>query len=154
WVNASVDMYESQFKSRIVTSFDPDQGISVDRNIGNVNLMGVDAAVNLFPIADFAIYSGVSFEHPKVQPSPAPTIKLSATGASIALAGKELVETPNWTFNQRVQYKIEGFTLGFGYKFYGRTYATDNNDFKLPGYTVFNADIAYDLGELGWKGAS
>ncbi len=150
----SLDVYTSQFKNRIVTTFDADQGISVDRNIGNVNLTGVDLAVNLFPMDGLALYSGASYEHTKVQPSALSTIRLSATGASIALAGKELVETPNWTFNQRIQYKVYGFTFGFGYKFYGRTFATDDNSFKLPGYTLFNADIAYDLANLGWKGAS
>jgi iron complex outermembrane receptor protein len=153
-VQASIDLYNSQFKNRIVTSFDQDQGISVDRNIGSVNLDGVDAAVNVFPIDGLSIYSSVAYEHTRVAASPFSTIKLSATGASISLTGKQIVETPEWTASQRYQYKIAGFTFGVGGKLTGREYATDNNDFRIPSYIVFNADIGYDLGELGWDGAS
>ena len=42
-VTASLTGYNTQFKNRIVTSFDQEQGICIDRNIGSVNVDGVDA---------------------------------------------------------------------------------------------------------------
>ncbi|HJR56726.1 MAG TPA: hypothetical protein VJ798_09120, partial [Rhizomicrobium sp.] len=60
-------------------------------------------------------------------------------------------ETPNWTLSQRFQYKIAGFNIGLGAKYTGRRYATDTNDFRVPSYVLVDADITYDLGELGWE---
>ncbi len=37
-----VVVWNSQFRNRIVTTFDPDQGISIDHNLGTVNMAGVD----------------------------------------------------------------------------------------------------------------
>ena len=154
-VTGSFDFYNSQFKNRIVTSFDPDQGVSVDRNIGSVNLDGVDAAVNLFPLDGLSIYTSVGYEHTRVSASPLSTIRLNAAGTvSVDIAGKEIVETPNWTIDQRYQYKIDGFTLGVGGKFVGRRYATDRNDYKVPSYFTANADISYDLTGVGVPGTS
>lgn len=152
-VNLTVDAYNNQFKNRIVTSFDPEQGISLDRNIGSVNVNGVDAEFGLFPFDGFSTYTSVSYFHSRVSDTPDARICLNPPGCtSIAnLVGKEVVETPNWTLSQRFQYKIAGFNIGLGAKYTGRRYATDTNDFRVPSYVLVDADITYDLGELGWE---
>jgi iron complex outermembrane receptor protein len=71
----------------------------------------------------------------------------------VNLVGKEVAETPNWTISQRFQYKIAGFNFGLGAKYTARRYATDTNDLRIPSYVVVDADITYDLGELGWTGS-
>ena len=70
-----------------------------------------------------------------------------------SLAGKTLVETPDWTASQRIEWKIAGLTLGLGGKFTGSRFATDNNDYKVPSYYVADADISYDLAGIGWTGS-
>lgn len=151
-VNLTVDAYNNQFKNRIVSSFDPDQGISLDRNIGSVNVNGVDAEFGLFPFDGFSSYTSVSYFHSRVSDTPDARICLNAACTSIAnLVGKEVVESPNWTIGQRFQYKIAGFNIGLGAKYTGRRYATDTNDFRTPSYVLVDADITYDLAELGWE---
>lgn len=153
-VTASVTLWNNQFKNRIVTSFDPDQGISIDRNIGSVNEDGVDAEVNVFPFEGFSVYTSVSYTHSRVSNTPDALIFLNAAHTqSVNIAGKEVVETPNWTLSERLQYKIYGFNIGFGAKYTGRRYATDTNDLRVPSYVLVDSDITYDLGELGWKGS-
>jgi iron complex outermembrane receptor protein len=154
-VNLTVDAYNNQFKNRIVSSYDPDLGISTDRNIGSVNVNGVDTELGLFPFEGFSSYTSVSYFHSRVSDTPGARICLNPPGCSstINLAGNEVVESPNWTLSQRFQYKIAGFNLGFGAKYTGRRYATDTNDLRVPSYVLVDADITYDLGELGWEGS-
>ena len=40
---ASVALYHIDYTNRIVSSFDPDLGFSVDRNVGDVKIQGFDA---------------------------------------------------------------------------------------------------------------
>ena len=90
----SLTAYNTQFKNRIVTTFDQDQGISVDRNIGSVNVAGVDAQVDVHPDENWDIYSSLAYNQSRVSASPQSTVLLSATAAPLKLAGKTLVETP------------------------------------------------------------
>ena len=152
-VNVTLTAYNTQFKNRIVTSFDQDQGISVDRNIGSVNVDGVDAEVDVRPFDGFDIYSSAAYNHSRVSASPLSTVVTSSTGAPINLAGKSLVETPAWTFSQRYEYKVDGWTFGLGGKYVSSRYITDANDYKVPSYAVMDADIRYDLGNIGWEGS-
>jgi iron complex outermembrane receptor protein len=150
-VTASITGYNTQFKNRIVTSFDQDQGISIDRNIGSVNVDGVDAEANVQLEPNLSVYTSVSYTHSRVSAGPLAIIQVGAGGAPINLAGKTLVETPDYTVSQRYEYKVFGFTMGLGGKYVGSRFATDANDYKVPSYFLVDADVTYDLGEVGWK---
>lgn len=152
-VTASITAYNTQFKNRIVTSFDQAQGISIDRNIGSVNVDGVDAEANVALTSDLSVYTSASYTHSRVSGGPQAIILVGAGGAPINLAGKTLVETPDWTLSQRYEYKLGGLTVGFGGKYVGSRFATDNNDYKVPSYFTADADITYDLGRIGWDGS-
>jgi iron complex outermembrane receptor protein len=149
----SISAYNNQFKNRIVTSFDQEQGISIDRNIGSVNVNGVDVESNVSPMENLNIYSSLSYIHTRVSAGPQAIILVGAGGAPVNLAGKRVAETPAWTFSQRYEYDWEGFTFGFGGKFVSSRYATDANDLKVPKYFLADADIGYDLAGLGWAGS-
>jgi iron complex outermembrane receptor protein len=143
--------YNTQFKNRIVTTYDAEQGISVDHNIGSVNMDGVDGTITVRPMDGLSIFNSVSYEHTRVSAGPLSTVNLNAAGTvTVSIAGKEVVETPNWTFDQRYQYKFDNFVLGIGGKFVGRRYATDANDYRLPSYVTVNMDATYNLVDLGW----
>jgi iron complex outermembrane receptor protein len=43
-----------------------------------------------------------------------------------------------------------GFRVGVDAKYVGSRFATDVNDYKVPSYFTADADVTYDLGELGW----
>ncbi len=152
WLTASITAWNTQYRNRVVTTFDPDQGISVDHNIGTVNMDGVDVEGTISPMDGLDIYQSISYLHSRVVAGPLSTIitSTSPTIATVSIAGKEVVETPNWTESTRIQYKIAGFRIGLGGKFVGRRFATDDNDFRMDPYFTANADVTYDLGELGW----
>jgi iron complex outermembrane recepter protein len=152
-VTASITAYNTQFKNRIVSSFDQEQGISIDRNIGSVNVDGVDAEASVQLMPDLSVYTSAAYTHSRVSGGPQAIILAGSGGAPINLAGKTLVETPDWTISQRYEYSIGGLTLGFGAKYVGARWVTDNNDYQVPSYVTADADISYDLGNIGWTGS-
>lgn len=160
-VHASVTGWNMQFKNRIVSTYDPDQGLSVDHNIGPVNLAGVDVEADWNPFENLDVYGSASYEHSRVINN-LPLSKTSGTsskqdgagvGTGVQLyahtAGKEFVETPDWTFSGRVTYKIADFHLGAGAKYVSRRFASEDNGYRVPDFYTVNLDAAYDLDSLG-----
>ena len=56
----------TQFRNRIVSTFDPDQGISVDHNIGTVNMAGLDVSGEYDVDEDFSLFGTYSYEKTRV----------------------------------------------------------------------------------------
>jgi iron complex outermembrane receptor protein len=166
--HASLTAWAMQFKNRIVSTFDPLQGISVDHNIGPVNLAGVDLESEYSPVDDLDFYGSASYEHSRVVNN-LPLGNASATtkvdGVTVLpgqvglpyyahTAGKEFVETPDWTFSGRVTYRLAGFRFGLGAKYVGRRFASEDNGYRVPDYYVVNGDVSYDLASIGLENTS
>ena len=148
-VTASAALWYNKFENRIVTSFDPDTGTNVDRNVGEVILQGVDAEIGWQPMKELTFYASASYIESELQND----IQVGA-GQFLPTTGKSLVETPDWTFGGRVQYMvIDGLRFGFQGKYVGDRFATDVNDQIAPSYTIFDADLSYDLEGIGLGGA-
>ncbi len=143
----SAALWKSDFKNRIVSANDPITNVAFDRNLGNVKIWGVDAEIGVQPIEDLSFYGSVSYNNSEVQDN------ILNGAIVIPTAGKELVETPNWTFAGRAQYTIMGVTLGMQAKYVGERWATDANDQEAPSYVTADANVSYDLGELGFDGS-
>lgn len=136
---ASVALWKSDYTNRIVTAFDPDLGFSVDRNLGEVKLQGFDAQVGWQPLDKFTVTASASYSESEVQDDPSST-------ADDAVAGKTLVETPDWTFATRLDWApTEAFRMGLQGKYVGERFATDNNDQVVPSYTLWDLDASYQL---------
>lgn len=173
-VHFGLVLWNSQFRNRIVSTFDPDQGISVDHNIGTVNFSGMDVDAGYDVDENLSLFGTFTYEKSRVVnnlalgnapaspiPSsvageftiaPDPTTGVSTLYANTA--GKQLVETPEYMSTARAQYSIWGFRIGLQGKFVGSRYATDVNDYKVPSYFTADADVTYDLGRIGWDGSS
>ncbi len=142
----SVAVWDSEFHNRIVSTYDPVTGISDDRNVGNVQLYGVDAQFGARPIEHMTALATFSYVHSKLEQD----LIYSAAGVTDPtqrepLAGKQLVETPQITFGGRITYNLGDLALGFQGKYTGSRFTTDVNDQKVPGYTVFDLDVRYKL---------
>jgi iron complex outermembrane receptor protein len=60
-----------------------------------------------------------------------------------------VTETPHWQFGGRANFEFGAFEFGIQGKKVGSRFATDTNDVKVKGYTVWDLDARYDLRELG-----
>jgi iron complex outermembrane receptor protein len=145
-VTASAALWSSKYKDRIVSSFDQDLGFSVDRNVGDVDLSGLDLEFAVKLGQRLTIYSSASFIDSEIKRN----LALSSTTV-LPIAGKKLVETPDSTYGLRVQYSVDGLMLGLQGKNVSSRFSTDVNDEESPAYTVVDFDISYDFEKLGAK---
>ncbi|HYD12946.1 MAG TPA: TonB-dependent receptor [Allosphingosinicella sp.] len=157
-VQAQATGWVINYSNRIVTSFNPELGISIDRNVGEVKSYGLDAAVAWQPIPELSLYALGSYIHAELQDNvnisaPAGTnCGSSPTSVPVGCAptaGRMVPETPEWSFGGRAQANLGPFTFGVQAKWVDVRFATDVNDILVDDYTVVDADIRFDLGSVG-----
>ncbi len=149
--NASVNLWGSTWKNHIVQSYDPnDPTTSIDRNVGEVKLYGLDTEAGWHITPSFNLYASAAFTHSALQNNYA--VATRGAAAYLPVKGKELVLTPDQTFSARAQYKIGDLSLALEGKYQSKRYVSDMNDAYLKANTVANFDAQYQLPTLG-KGA-
>ena len=167
-VQAQVTAWKIDYKNRIVTSFDPETNLSIDRNVGKVKSWGIDGSVGFRPVRQVNLLALASYTKAKVQSdlllgrttfNPAsPPVLLSTqyicstppatTGPADVCArtgGKSVVETPKWQFGGRAELNLRPVTFGIQAKRVGDRFATDVNDVISKGYTTVDLDARFDL---------
>jgi iron complex outermembrane receptor protein len=141
----SVTGWYNMFQNRIVRVFDQDQGINISRNVGDVDLWGVDTELGLQPTEDLTLYFSASWTDSEIKDD----LRVSSTLVALT-GGKRLVETPDWTLAARGEYELGPVTLGAQAKYVGDRFATDVNDQVAPAYTTVDLDLRWDLGRA-WR---
>lgn len=168
---ASAAVWYNEYSNRIVSSFDADPaspffGQSIDRNVGAVELMGFDGAVGWQATDRLSLYVSAAYNQSEIledlrlgnftctsasqRPGSTPACPVAPGSLLIPTflptAGKELVETPEWTFATRADYDVtEDLSIGLQAKYTGDRFATDVNDEVFGAYTVVDFDARYDL---------
>lgn len=148
-VLASLSGYVGRFHDRIVSTRDPVDDTFIDRNVGDVNLSGFDAAVGAKVIDPLFLYASASYSKSELQND----IFISTAAGSAPTKGKELVETPEWMFGTRAEYTMGPVRAGLQAKYVGERWVTDVNDLKVDAYTVADFDLAVKLDSFGFKGS-
>ena len=146
-ITLSASLWMTMYDNRIVNAFDEELGFSIFRNLGKVDLQGFDIEAAYQPVEGLTLYASASYIDSEVKDN-------TPTGATTFLptAGKELVETPDWTVSGRIEYDIANFTFGAQAKYVGDRFATDINDEIAEAYTVVDLDVRYDFAEMGYDG--
>jgi iron complex outermembrane receptor protein len=139
-ITANTVIWSTKVSDRIVSAFDPDSGINVDRNVGDVDMMGVDASIGAELIQGLSGYITASYIDSEIKDD----FQFNAT-TLLPISGKELVETPEFTFGGRLEYRVGSFSTGFQAKFVDERFATDLNDESAPSYKVFDVDARYEF---------
>jgi iron complex outermembrane recepter protein len=151
---ASVAVWKIDYTDRIVSSFDPELGFSVDRNVGDVDLEGFEAQVGR-RLGVVTLNGAIGYAKSELLENLSFGLNQLGQMQFLPLAGKELVETPHWTYSARADFDFtENFRVGIQGKKTGARFSTDLNDEKTPGYTIIDLDMAYDFELPGFKAAS
>lgn len=138
---ASAAYWQSKFKNRIVSAFDPDLGFSVDRNVGDVDLQGVDLQVGWRANDWIMVSANGSFNDSELKND----VRITST-ATLPTKGKKFVETPEYTFGARVDLRpIPNLSVGFEGKYVGDRFTTDVNDARVDSYTLYQFNAGYDF---------
>lgn len=178
---ASIAGWYTEYQNRIVSSLDNDPaspffGQFIDRNVGAVKQKGVDAQIG-FELTDaVTLYASASYNDSEIQDNlfignfnctnlnqvagstpacptaPTPALPIAQF---LQTAGKKLVETPDWTYSARIDWKVTPeLNLGLQAKYVSDRFSTDVNDEIFPAYTVADFDARYDMTRLlGVRGA-
>ena len=143
----SASGWATKFKNRIVSSYDQDLGINIDRNVGEVSQWGFDAGLGFSPDETLNAYFSFSYNDSEVKDN------IATGNNTFALTkGKELVETPHVTFSNRLEWEpVEGLTLGAQTKYVGERWVTDVNDLKVGSYVTTDLDVKYSLKKFGYE---
>lgn len=154
----SISYWNTSFKNRIVSSYDQDLGINIDRNVGEVKQHGVDASFAWSPIDMVSAYLTASWNDSEVQDNIQVRSTVGLADPTTAFAqtkGKKLAETPEWTFSTRLEFRpIEDLQFGIQAKYMDERFATDTNDLSVPSYTLIDFDARYSLEGFGLENTS
>jgi iron complex outermembrane receptor protein len=151
---ASVALWMIDYTDRIVSSFDPELGFSVDRNVGDVDMEGFE--VQLGQRIGSAVQVSASAGYAKTELLENLSFGLNQLGQEqlLPLKGKELVETPEWTYALRADFDVtDNLHFGIQGKQVSERFSTDLNDEVTPAYTVFDLDLSYDFELPGFESA-
>jgi len=145
---ASAGLWKIDYTNRIVSSFDPELGFSVDRNVGDVDMWGAEAQIAQQIGDTFSVSGSVSYAKTELLDNLpyGPTVTLAPNNVQqfLPLAGNELVETPEWQFALRADWTpIEDLHVGLQGKWVDERFSTDLNDETTPAYTVVDLDASY-----------
>ncbi len=139
----SASLYSTKFQNRIVTSFDPDLGINIDRNIGDVDIRGGDAQVVWQPAEALTWIANISYNDSEVKSN----IPLAGVN-TLPTKGKQLVETAKWQVFERIEWSInDNLNFAVQSKYVGKRFATDVNDEISKPYATTDVDMRWKLPE-------
>ena len=152
-LTGSANLWYSTWKNRIVSSPDPnDPTLSIDRNIGDVHLYGLDLEGGWRATKELSFYASAAYTKSELQGNE-PMVPGSSTSTDatypnqvtmyLPTKGKALVLTPDITAALRAQYKSRDWTLGMNSRYVGHRFLTDMNDVTLAPYTTFDIDAEY-----------
>ncbi len=155
-IQAQGTLWKIDYSNRIVSSFNPDLGISIDRNVGKVKSWGVDASVAVRPIRQLSLLGIVSYIDAELKDNvQTGTLAANASCDDTPLpagcsptAGKMVAETPHWQWGGRANVELGWVEFGVQGKWVGSRFATDTNDVKVKGYALVDVDARLNLAPL------
>jgi len=148
-VQASFGGFYNRFTNRIQQTTDNDPNSptflqSIDRNVGKVEIKGAELSLGVQPFPWFSFRGFGSYIDARYKDN----LVLSST-VTLPLAGKRLVETPEWQYGYRAQFNYGPAAVGLEFKQRTSRAATDLNDVTVPGYSTFNLDARFSLKQFG-----
>jgi iron complex outermembrane recepter protein len=109
--------------------------------VGDVKIEGFDAQIGHRFGDKLTMTFSAAYNDSELQEN----VPTSAT-TFLATKGKQLVETPEWTYSARLDLKAtEDLRFALQAKQVGDRFATDLNDEVAPGYTVLDLDASYSF---------
>ncbi len=148
-LTTSFSVWDVDYKNRIVQSYDPnDPTLSIDRNIGEVQIYGVDLEAGASPYEHLTLYASAEFTTSDVKSD-----EIVAASGAVALAlptkGKQLVLTPKQTVAGNIRYDFGWVDAGLNVKFQGKRWLDDMNTVGMPDVTTVNFDARAPIRSWG-----
>lgn len=154
-MSASLSGYYIQYHDRQFSIVYPGQSVSVVQlsayqNVGDVETMGVEAAISWKPTARLK-FSGSFTYTDSVYLNNYSVPNSSGVLQPIEVKGKTVPDTAKFMFQGSVEYKRRAFTGGINTRMMTTRYTTYLNDEQVPGYASFGLFLNWERErKAGW----
>jgi len=159
-IQAQLAGWYTNFKNRLASSYDPDQNVTVYRNLGTVHKYGADGSVSYQPIRELTLYAFGSYLKSKILDDVQSGETATGAATFLATGGKRESGSPTFTFGGRAQATLGPVELGIQAKRTGPRYVNDQNlpvvisgvtvfGAKAPAYNVVDLDARFSLAAIG-----
>ncbi len=142
-LTVSSNLFFTNWQNHIVTTYDPnDPTLSIDRNVGAVDLYGLELETGWKATDALTLYGTTTLEKSQLLSN---YETATSTGVAVPepVKGKELVLTPDIMMTGRAQYKVGDFTFGLDVKYEGHRYVDDINSRAVSDYETADFDATY-----------
>ncbi|ESQ77777.1 TonB-dependent receptor domain-containing protein [Asticcacaulis sp. YBE204] len=143
-VSGSIAVWKTDFDHRVETAWDETIGASVATDVGKARMKGINAEIGFKPVEGLDIYASSSYTDTEMLEN----VYYSATAYN-PTKGKQLGKIPRIMHAVNVDYEHGNWDFGVTGKYTGKRYASLANGDAAPGYTVWNANVSYDFGDIG-----
>jgi iron complex outermembrane receptor protein len=142
-ITFSATAFNTDFKDRQATAFDPTTLRSIYTNAGKARTRGIELEAGTVPINGWSMYGSLTLQKSKVQND----IRASAT-VVLPTSGKQFALTPTMLAGLSLQYSNGPLYARVKAKKTGRQYATLMNDEEVPSYTTADFDAGYKFSDF------
>lgn len=148
-VEAVVAAYAVKFKDRLL-AIQQGPGIqgnpSVLANVGNAQLMGLEASASVKLGGGISWYNGLSLNKSQYKSD------YTSNGVTYATNGKTIVDAPSTMLKSVLSYDSKSLFANLGVDFMSKRYYTYLNQGEVDGRTLLNASVGYRFGStIGLK---
>jgi iron complex outermembrane recepter protein len=144
-VTFSATVFNTDFKDRQATAFDPTTLKSIYTNAGKARTRGIELEAGTVPINGWSMYGSLTLQKSKVQND----IRASAA-VVLPTSGKQFALTPTMLAGLSLQYANGPIYARIKGKKTGRQYATLMNDEEVPSYTTADFDAGYKFADFAF----
>jgi iron complex outermembrane receptor protein len=140
---ASASVFNTTFKNRIASAFDVVNNKTVDNNVGDSTMRGLELEAGTRPFMGFSAYASVTYTKSKIKNN----MQLGTAAAPIIypLAGKEFPDTPNVLGAINIQYTDGPFVASLNNKYTGKHFTTLVNDDTNSGRFLTDLNLGVRL---------
>lgn len=138
-IAASLSGFRVGYQNRQQSTFDSTINASVDRNVGNVELRGLQLEAGTALIEGFSLYTSLTYTESEISND------IIVGSASLPTRGKKFVDTPDILAAIAVRYDRDDWFASVQTKYTSSRYATLVNDESVSAYTTTDVSLGLRL---------
>lgn len=127
-----------------------DSNESFYRAVGEITSRGAELEARLRPMDNLNLIASYTYLDVEYSKDFVGTAGLNNRGNNPTAVARNMASA--WADYQFTEGALAGLQLGAGARYFGRSWADAENTLRIPAYTLYDALLGYDLGQVGLKG--
>lgn len=127
-----------------------DSNESFYRAVGEIESRGVELEARAKPVKDLDVIASYTYLDVEYTKDFVGTAGVNNKGNTPTAVARNMASL--WASYHFSEDALAGLQLGAGVRYFGRSWADPENTLRIPAYTLYDALVGYDLGQVGLKG--